>query len=104
MLGELARRMKLPREVVALGVVSFLCDVSSDRILPGLDLAFIAPSFICLRRRVVPRQGKDVTARKLARFSDNEPRHGEQSRRSAVACRRGAAACLHAAPRDRLEA
>jgi len=41
MLGELARRMKLPREVVALGVVSFLSDISSDMIMPFLP-AFVA--------------------------------------------------------------
>lgn len=41
MLNGLARRAKLPREVVALGIVSFLSDISSDMIMPFLP-AFVA--------------------------------------------------------------
>lgn len=38
MLDGLARRMRLPREVIALGVVSFLSDISSDMIMPFLPV------------------------------------------------------------------
>jgi len=38
MLDSFARRMKLPREVIALGVVSLLSDISSDMIMPFLPM------------------------------------------------------------------